>query len=344
MSLLINKKAYTNPADAELQTALRVSNAFNKTEIVLEETAINIEMLTEVRSLLIKLTGNRKIDETPAALSDSFEKLAKELLEKADKAMYWAKAARLPLTESFTEAFEFFDKLFKFSHANHRIIFLHDAKGKVEGYRNTIDDTDNFIQKRGTAYTEARVFTDSLTPVKYRLPQKGASVKFLTAFKDALEGKTILDTQVWKDIEALKAAATVELEKLQTECREDALRTIQAAFDAVPEDIDRSALPLHTLTELLATIEQGGSGFEALSFPEQADYRVKQLEEAVRRAMDKKKGEGEKKSGKKRVSLKISEAAGIELIQNDKDIEIMLNNLKKAIKGKLDNGYEVEIN
>ncbi|GAG78662.1 unnamed protein product, partial [marine sediment metagenome] len=139
-------------------------------------------------------------------------------------------------------------------------------------------------------------------------------------------------------------SATVELEKLSIECREDARNTIQAAFSAVPENIDRSALPIDTLTEILDTIEQGGSGFEALSFPEQAGYRVKQLGEAVRREMDKKRREGGKKSGKKRVLLKISEAAGIELIQNDRDIEVMLNNLKKAIKGKLDNGYEVEIN
>ena len=344
ISLLINKKAYTNPADADLQTALRVSNAFNKTEIVLEEAVIDIEMLTEVRSLLIKLTGNRKIDETSAALSESFESMAKELLEKADKAMYWAKAARFPLSESFTEAFEFFDKLFKLSHPNHRIKFLYDANGKiVEGYRNAIHDTDSFIRKWGTSYTEARVFTDSLTPVKYRLPQKSASVKFLTAFKDALAGKTLLDTQVWRDIEGLKVSATLELEKLSIECSEDARNTIQAAFAAVPENIDRSALPIDNLTELLDTIEQGGSGFEALSFPEQAGYRVKQLEEAVRREMDKERREGGKKSGKKRVPLKISEAAGIELIQNDNDIEVMQNNLKKAIKEKLDNGYEVEI-
>ena len=269
---------------------------------------------------------------------------AKELLEKADKAMYWAKAARFPLAESFTEAFEFFDKLFKLSHANHRIKFLYDAKSRiVEGYWNTIHDTDSFIRKWGTSYTEAKVFTDSLTPVKYRLPQKGASVKFLTVFRDALEGKNLLDTQVWRDIEGLKVSATVELEKLSIECREDARNTIQAAFAAVPENIDRSALPIDTLTELLDTIELGGSGFEVLSFPEQADYRVKQLEEAVRREMDKKRREGGKKSGKKRVPLKISEAAGIELIQNDNDIEVMLNNLKKAIKAKLDNGYEVEI-
>ncbi len=147
--------------------------------------------------------------------------------------------------------------MFKLSHANHRIKFLYDAKGKiVEEYRNTIEDTDSFIRKWGTAYTEARVFTDSLTPVKYRLPQKGVSLKFLIAFKDALEGKTLLDAQVWRDIEALKASAAVELEKLQIECREGASNTIQAAFAAIPEDIDRSALPIDTLNELLDTIEQ----------------------------------------------------------------------------------------
>ena len=97
MRVVIGKKPYTNPADEELQHALRVSRDFDKVELVLEESEADIDTLTAVRSLLMKLTGKRKIDETPAALAAEMETFGKALLEKAGKTALWAEPAGLPL-------------------------------------------------------------------------------------------------------------------------------------------------------------------------------------------------------------------------------------------------------
>ena len=83
--IVIGKKPYTNPEDGELQHALRVSRDFDKVEVILEESEADGDTLTAVRSLLMKLTGKRKIDETPAALAAEMENFGKALLEKADK-------------------------------------------------------------------------------------------------------------------------------------------------------------------------------------------------------------------------------------------------------------------
>ena len=53
--VVIGKKPYTNPADEELQHALRVSRDFDKVDLVLEESEAGTDTLTEVRSLLMKI-------------------------------------------------------------------------------------------------------------------------------------------------------------------------------------------------------------------------------------------------------------------------------------------------
>ena len=56
VKVVIGKKPYTNPADEELQHALRVGRDFDKIELILEESEADVDTLTEVRSLLMKLT------------------------------------------------------------------------------------------------------------------------------------------------------------------------------------------------------------------------------------------------------------------------------------------------
>ena len=95
VKVVIGKKPFTNPADEELQHALRVTHDFNKAELVLEENETDGGALTEVRALLMKLTGKRKIDETPAALAAEMETYGKGLLDRAEKAAL-GRAGRIP--------------------------------------------------------------------------------------------------------------------------------------------------------------------------------------------------------------------------------------------------------
>src|SRR5690606_10910245 len=96
IKVLIGKMPHTNPADPTLQKALRDSREFEKVELVLEDSEVPAEVLEETRALLMKLTGQRKIDETPAALHEVMEEFGCEKLARAERVIDWAEPADLP--------------------------------------------------------------------------------------------------------------------------------------------------------------------------------------------------------------------------------------------------------
>jgi len=85
---------------------MRNSKAFNKAEIILEETDLDMAVLIAVRMLLIKLTGNRKIDETPSDITGAAVKYLQEVKKKSDNAKIWADAVNFPLPGLFTAGME----------------------------------------------------------------------------------------------------------------------------------------------------------------------------------------------------------------------------------------------
>ena len=95
VKILIGKMPHSNPADPVMQKALRDSREFEKVELVLEDSEIGAEVLEETRALLMKLTGKRKIDETPAALHEAMETFGRDKLARAEKVIDWADPAGL---------------------------------------------------------------------------------------------------------------------------------------------------------------------------------------------------------------------------------------------------------
>ena len=106
IKIAVGKKIYTNPADTELSATMRNSKAFNKAEVILEETDVDTAVLIAVRTLLIKLTGNRKIDETPSDITTAAVKYLQEVKKKGDDAQIWASAANFPLPDLFTRGWK----------------------------------------------------------------------------------------------------------------------------------------------------------------------------------------------------------------------------------------------
>ena len=77
-----------------------MANKFNKAELVLDETEVDPDVLTETRKFVMKLAKKRNIDETPAAIGEAAESLATAILAKAS-AVSFGRAARTCLCPRF---------------------------------------------------------------------------------------------------------------------------------------------------------------------------------------------------------------------------------------------------
>src|SRR5439155_23103081 len=82
--VVVGQKEYTNPTDRDLIDALRVAKKLNKAELILEESEVNPDVLTEARNVVMKLGKKRGIDETPAGIREAAGEVGTGILAKAD--------------------------------------------------------------------------------------------------------------------------------------------------------------------------------------------------------------------------------------------------------------------
>lgn len=106
VKVVVGQNEYSNPTDRDLIDALRVARTFEKAELVLEETEVIPDVLTETRKFVMKLAKKRNIDETPSAISEAADVLATAILAKVANVNLWAGGSSLPLPTAFTEGAE----------------------------------------------------------------------------------------------------------------------------------------------------------------------------------------------------------------------------------------------
>ena len=214
LRVLVDKKPFTNPVDPELQEHLRVSRHFDKVELVLEEMDVDPDLLTEVRALVIKLTGRKKLDETPAAISAEMETFANDLLAKADKVTLWAEPAELPLSAEFVEGREVFSKILALTNPVHRVNEIATNKEKLEGHAQVIRGLEGFVEKSGKAFTELRNAAALIEGLEFRLSPEGECASFLDQWRNATAKATASSPEVWKALINARALADHELQKV----------------------------------------------------------------------------------------------------------------------------------
>ena len=101
--VLIKKKLYENLNDSELQAALRNIRQFDQIEIEIEKIDVSLDTLINTREALIRITGNKKIEETLSGISEAFENLSTDLLEKTRTIEIWATPADFSLHSDFVD-------------------------------------------------------------------------------------------------------------------------------------------------------------------------------------------------------------------------------------------------
>ena len=127
---------FKNPIDTSKIPEERQAEwrTFDRVELVLEESEVSTDVLTDARTVVMKLTGKRKIDETPAALSDEMEAFCRDMLDRAGKITLWAEPAGLPLPAVFLEGREAFEKIRALTTPSHRVAEIHAQRARLEAY------------------------------------------------------------------------------------------------------------------------------------------------------------------------------------------------------------------
>lgn len=351
---LINKKAYRNPADLELEAALRASRIFSKVELVLEETKINPDVLVEVRKLLIELTGVRKIDETPAALSLCSEDLAKELLAKASKVSLWALPADFPLPKSFREGTEKFEEILALVNPANRVNEIHAHRALLQSGSEAISALSAFYEKWGAAYIEMNMFSLDLSGVEHRLVSGGDCLSFLAEFRTAKNSARIAEIQVWKDLQSRKAQANLELVKSIDKWRNGARKAISDMLDQLPDLLRANGLDLKLVSKFSEPLITFRDSLDDETAPirvdalgDRAAFLIDETRKALLREVEKKqkppKGPEGTMPQKLVEKVRIADISLVLRIRKIEEWDRIRDKLDEKVKSVLRKGKEVEL-
>ncbi|MFH1983212.1 MAG: BREX system P-loop protein BrxC [Pseudomonadota bacterium] len=226
IKIMVGKKVYTNPADSELIATLRNSKAFHKAEVILEETDVDISVLTAVRKLLIKLTGNRKIDETPSDITSAAVKHLMAVQNKGVDARIWAKAANFPLPESFNVGMETMETLLGLTNPVHHIKQWEAKASTIEDELKAIMDVHTFYSTWADTFQETRSLYISLQAIQSKVPKGNIINHFIANFSTADQDATVHQAETWQILQANKAHVLTEVESLKRQWQDTARKSL----------------------------------------------------------------------------------------------------------------------
>lgn len=211
MKAIIEKKVYTNPMDAALQDNLKNVKDFARVQLELDEIPLNPTDLTQARQVLIHLMGKRKIDETPAGIAQSMKEFTGQMIRNIDDTLRWAEPARLPLPQEFSEGEGIFRDFTLLTNPNHVIREILEKKDRLKGSVAAIRAAESFVKQWAQAFIDMREYATALDAIEYRLSEEGQARTFLKNWRDAIDQKSLIDSEVWKILQQAKLGAETEL-------------------------------------------------------------------------------------------------------------------------------------
>jgi hypothetical protein len=347
IKLSIGKMPHTNPSDPALRKALRDSRDFARVELVLEDAEADPGTLESVRSLLMKLSGRRKIDETPADLHQAMEDLGREKLAAGRNVREWADAASFPLPEPFVDGLEAIEKVLSLTNPIHRIKEVLALSGELERGVEAIGALSAFHDRNRVSFTEMRALADQLRAIEHLFPEGGRAEAFLQNWETAKRERRFAESEVWKSLQTAKASARVEMETLISAWRDEAGAVARRRLDALPADLLRLGLP----DGLTATLGAPLRGFLERLGQENAPARAAALLERARKlgrqlddALD---AEARKRQGgpppepaspspvRPSARIRLLDAAGTRHVRSEAEWRDVMDRLDRAVRGAL---------
>ncbi len=350
MKVIIEKKSFTNPADPQLQTALKNSRDFNKVQLEMEESETDKTDLVDARKVLIALIGKRNIPEIPQGLSDAMKVFAEAQGKLADETMRWAHAARLPLPKEFAEGKEAFERFVNLSNPHHVIAEIMAVKEKLPGYVQAIGTSHEFTEKWGTAFTEMQDFAHELMAIKFRLAENGLAFAFLKNWDAALSQATIMQDDVWKTLQQSRNSAQMEITERVSQLKAEADADITSAEQTIQQLFASADMPgkysednAKKILENLKNELDAGTGIaETINNVEQVKRRIVQLISSVQDEIAKLKPPvAADKVHKERI--KVVGSGKTQTIKTEKEWNTFRDTLDKKVKTALNQNKTVEL-
>jgi len=243
---------------------------------------------------LMKLTGKRKIDETPAALHEAMESFAREVLARAEKVADWAEPAGFPRPAAFDEGKEALESVLALTAPVHRVKEVHARADDLKCGIEAIDQLSAFREKWGAAFTDLRSLAGQLRAIEHLLPPDGPSRRFLGEYQAAQSCARFAEPEIWKGIQGAKASAELELQSLLDAWREEARQIARGALERLPDDLRQGQLPEELAKELaaplegfVAAVDQETEPPRVAALPARAQRLVSQLGEVLHREVEK---------------------------------------------------------
>jgi len=353
IKVLIGKMPHTNPADPVLQKALRDSREFNNAELVLEEAEVSPQVLEQTRALLMKLTGKRKLDETPAALHDAMEAFGREVLARAAKVTDWAEPAGFPKPAAFDEGKEALESILALTSPVHRVKEVHDKAEDLKRGVEVIEQLAAFREKWSTAFTDLKSLGIQLRAIEHLLPADGRCRAFLKEFETAQNCARFAEPEVWKGIQGAKAGAELELQSLLDAWREEARQIARGALDRLPDDLRERQLGEDLakdlgapLEDFLGAVDKETEAARVAALPARAQRLVSQLADALRREVEKRTppaGRGQPVRPVREVrAVRFADVATVRRLRTEAECEAVQKKLDERVRALL-RDFDVEL-
>jgi hypothetical protein len=356
IKISVNKKIYTNPADMELSSTMRNSKAFSKAEVILEETDVDTAVLITVRTLLIKLTGNRKIDETPSDITAVSVKYLTDIKKKGDDAMIWAKAANFPLPEFFTAGMETMETLLGLTNPVHHVKEWEAKSPAVEAELNEVLAVHAFYGKSAELFKGTRELYSTLQSIQYKIPKENIVLHFLNNYATADKDATVHKKEVWQTLQDNKAHVLTEVEALKRMWRQAAAEFLLPLKNRIEQENKSGLLTVEEIAPFETACQNMSMEIEeetdllkiALQLPDSISGRVKdqiaRLEQLIKSKEmiadnDVDSNGGVAKKQVRKIKLIVSPRR----IKNITEWNGLKKDLDAQINAALDQGDEVEL-
>jgi hypothetical protein len=345
------KATYSNPADPALRRLLQNSPDFNRAELVLEDTEIPQESLEHARNILVKLTNNRRIEETPAAVHQAMEDFAQETLATADKIREWAEPAHFPLPEAFAAGCEALRETLALKSPHHRIPEIEARQQDLERGCAAIDLVSEFYGHSKSVFVQVRELADDLHAVEAFLPSSGAIRGFLEAYEQARKSARFAEPDVWKSVHSAYCSARLEIDSLLTDRRQKAHADVNAAVERLSSEAQRHGLEaeqveslLKPLREMAANLDQVSEPARIVTLPELVRERERQAETQLATAVRAKaERDGQPPQPRRELKrVKLSEMAPVRMIHAPDEWKRVMRELDGQILALL-RDFDVEL-
>lgn len=362
LKIIIGQKDYSNPADPDLIDGLRVARKFDKVELVLEETEVSPDVLTETRKFVMKLAKKRGIDETPAAISEAAESLANAILAKATDVRLWAGGSDLPLSADFLDGAESWQQVRDLTNPVHRVNEIHSAQAALLTGHEGIEQFAEFQSHNAAQFKELRELFLQLEAVEHHLETDGSLKKLLDDYRIAVAACSFTGKDVWNGLQSRKAQALLELTPLLDRWRQEARTTISAALARLPTELGERGLDDSLEPSLSAPLVQFQNSLDAVinpsqvaAFPERARGLVSTLGQRITSEIARKQWEQQNKVGatggkttpplppRKVQKVRAAEVATVTRVTSELEWEQLMTKLDKRVRQLLADGFDVEM-